>query len=223
MFRKIVQIAFLILSVLGLVTVNYTLFVLFLVTSLLLGPFFCGWLCPFGLAQDLLSKIAKVLKLPKLIIPSKIERFLKFTRYILFTFVFLGFSFALLLDSPYRVFSGVLSWNFMFISIGSWILFGAVIVMGLFVERPFCRYLCSEGARYGAVSILRAFSIKRDASICIDCKKCDKSCPMQIDVSTVKFIRDPQCNNCFECINACPVDGCLTYNFILKKNNKENS
>lgn len=217
MIRKLIQISFLLLSVLGLVTVNYTMFIIFLISSLLFGSFFCGWLCPFGFAQDLISKISKMLKIPQIVVPKKIERIIKFSRYILFIFVFFGFSFALLLDSPYMVFSGVLSWNYKFISIASWVVFAFILIMGLFIDRPFCRYLCTEGARYGALSILRIFTIKRNDSNCINCNKCDKNCPVNINISTIENVRDPQCINCLECIKNCPVDGCLSYSFVLKK------
>jgi len=221
MKRKIVQIIFIVLSVLGLITVNYTMFIVFLISSLILGPFFCGWLCPLGFAQDILSKIGKFLYLPRIRVNKNVERVIKFSRYILFIFILFGFSFAILLDSPYRVFAGVLSWNFKFISISSWVIFGILMIIGLFIERPFCRYLCFEGARYGAVSTLRIFSINREVKTCINCKKCDKKCPMQVNISTVKHVRDPSCINCLECINSCPVEGCLTYNFVLNKINKE--
>lgn len=216
MFRRVVQSGFFILSILGLISVNYTLFVIFLVTSLLLGPFFCGWLCLFGFMQDILSKISKLLKLPTLKIPVKFERVLKFSRYLVFICLFIGFTFAMVLDSPYRVFSGVMSWNFNFISITSWITFTLVILAGLFIDRPFCRYLCTEGARHGVISFLRIFSIRRNNMKCISCKKCDRKCPMQINVSTVGYLRDPQCINCFKCIKSCPVDGCLQYSFLIK-------
>lgn len=87
------------------------------------------------------------------------------------------------------------------------LIWGIVIFYGvfsLFVDRPFCSYLCTEGARYGLLGKLRLFSIKRNESTCVNCKKCDKVCPMNIEVSTQNVIQDEQCISCFNCIESCP-------------------
>lgn len=77
-------------------------------------------------------------------------------------------------------------------------------ILSFFVDRPFCNYLCTEGARYGLLGKLRLFSIKRNQSSCVNCKKCDKVCPMNIEVSTQTIIQDEQCISCFNCIESCP-------------------
>lgn len=223
MKRVIIPIVYLLLTLMGIIYKSYTLFLVLLISSLILGPFFCGWLCPFGFLQDLLTKLSRLLKLPRLNIPKRLNRYLRFFRYVIFVLIFVGVGVAIILDSPYRTFGAVVSGNLMFISTASWITLGVILLLSLFVERPFCRYLCSEGARYGAVSLLRVFSIKRDGDSCVNCKKCDKHCPMQVEVSTVNHIRDAQCINCLECIKSCPVKGCLTYNFVLKRNGQKSN
>ena len=51
---------------------------------------------------------------------------------------------------------------------------------------------------------LRLFSIKRNESNCVNCKKCDKVCPMNIEVSKQHVVQDGQCISCFNCIESCP-------------------
>ena len=51
----------------------------FMMIGAVLGRFVCGWLCPFGLVQDLLYKIPFVKKLKKL--PG--DRWLKWLKYVL--------------------------------------------------------------------------------------------------------------------------------------------
>lgn len=87
------------------------------------------------------------------------------------------------------------------------LIWGIVIFYGIlsfFVDRPFCSYLCTEGARYGLLGKLRLFSIKRNESSCVNCKKCDKVCPMNIEVSKQHVVQDGQCISCFNCIESCP-------------------
>jgi polyferredoxin len=99
------------------------------------------------------------------------------------------------------------------------------VIISIFFERPFCNYFCSEGVKFGVFSLTRVFSIKRNEATCVGCKKCDKACPMNINVSIKDQIRHGQCINCFECISACPVENTLTYGRVKlpkfkKKTNK---
>jgi len=54
--------------------------------------------------------------------------------------------------------------------------------------------------------------IQRVDSVCTGCKKCDRACPMAIDVSTADKVRDMDCHLCTDCIQACPEKGALTIN-----------
>jgi len=83
----------------------------------------------------------------------------------------------------------------------------ATLVLSLLVERPFCKYMCPYGAVQGVFNLFRIFRIRRVAKTCIDCKACDRACPMNIEVSTSGVVRDHQCITCMECTSerACPV------------------
>ena len=55
---------------------------------------------------------------------------------------------------------------------------------------------------------------------CVNCQRCNQACPMNIQVSAGKSVRNAQCINCFSCISACPSNGTLSYgpvNFPRKK------
>lgn len=216
--RKIIPLVFLGLMVMGIMSKNIAVMLIFMVSALLGGAFFCGWFCPFGAVQEWLGKFGRLWKIPQLRVPDIFEKWLRFTRYLLLGVSMGGFAIALFLLSPYGTFSGLLMANIVYISSAAWILFGIFLVLSLFIDRPFCRYFCAEGARYGIVSLARVFTIRRDEDSCVSCKKCDKICPVQISVSNKRKVRNSQCINCFECIAACPVENTLTYGWAFSNN-----
>ncbi len=68
---------------------------LVIVASIILGRFFCGWLCPFGLYQDVLTRIRKVVRRRHLTFSEKTNTALGQSRYIIIaTFLILSVLFA---------------------------------------------------------------------------------------------------------------------------------
>ena len=88
------------------------------------------------------------------------------------------------------------------------VILAAVLVSSLLVERPFCKYACPYGAVLGVFNLFRIFKIRRSTATCINCKACDRTCPMNIPVSTSGAVRHHQCITCLKCTSeqACPVD-----------------
>ena len=60
----------------------------------------------------------------------------------------------------------------------------------------------------GLTNFFRIFKIRRNSETCIDCKACDRACPMNIKVSETETVRNHQCISCGECTSdsACPVE-----------------
>jgi len=59
------------------------IFILIIGSTLIIGRFFCGWLCPFALYMDLLTRLRKVLRIPYLNLPEKLNNALNIFRYLL--------------------------------------------------------------------------------------------------------------------------------------------
>ena len=188
-----------------------------LLFSLLLGRVICGFLCPFGLLQELLHKIPTK-KLQK----SPLTRMLSRLKYAVLLIFVLGipawFAFrrlplpgfckficpagtlegaVLLLLHPangaLRAMTGGLFW--WKCSLMLLILTGSV-----FLFRCFCRFLCPLGALYGLMARLALLGVKLDESRCIDCGACLRRCPMDI-----RRVGDSECVHCGGCMEVCPV------------------
>lgn len=222
--RLIVQLVFVLLSVKAFITLEDNLFLkIFTIAGLILGgTFYCGWLCPFGAVQDVFSKVGSLFIKKKYKMSPKIQKNAIYLRYVLTALFFIALALNLFNFDQYdsrTVFVQILSLNG--VAISAIILMSVFILIALFFDRPFCNYFCSQGAELGIVSLLRIITIKRDPKTCVNCKKCDRSCPMNINISEKKSLRSAQCINCFQCMSNCPVSGTLKYSITrFGKNSK---
>ena len=178
--------------------------------ALFVGPAFCGWACPLGSFQEWLGKPGKMIfrKRFNQFVPSGIDKWLRYLRYLVLIWVlYVTAVSAQLVFADYDPYFALFYfWNGE-VALSALIILGFVIILSLFVERPFCKYACPYGAVLGIFNLLRIFKIKRSTEKCIDCKACDRSCPMNITVSTGKTVRDHQCISCLKCTSEykCPV------------------
>jgi ferredoxin len=78
----------------------------------------------------------------------------------------------------------------------------AVLVMMVFIARPFCRMMCPLGAIYSLFNRLAFVTMKLDFGTCNDCGLCDKACLLDLDVR--KDLGGADCIQCGDCITACP-------------------
>lgn len=176
-----------------------------LLSVLILGPLFCSWACPFGSASYFMTRIGSLL-FPKWQknIPEKLDKPLRYVRYVLLVyflslFVFKGVNYFG--DHMDMYFSSAFSTFF----IKTKHFF--VLAVALFVPQFFCKYLCWQKASYILINkLFKTTAIQRDADVCISCKKCDKVCPMGIDVSTADKVSGGDCLSCFNCLDkgTCP-------------------
>lgn len=85
--RTTIQLLIIILTIT--ITFKYTKIGTYLVLFIIFfGVFYCGWICPFGAIRDFINKISKKLKIKRYRVPDKIQKYLVYTRYFLYSLVF---------------------------------------------------------------------------------------------------------------------------------------
>ena len=78
----------------------------------------------------------------------------------------------------------------------------------LILGRFYCRYLCYQKAAYNLMNRFSVTSIGRNAATCVGCKKCDRVCPMDVQVFSLETIRGRDCISCYNCVDegTCPAE-----------------
>ena len=198
--------------------------------GVLVGRFICGWLCPFGLVQELIHKIP----IKKITVPEKVDKWLRKLKY-LFLAVFVILLPIILRDefgmsAPYfcKWFCpvGMLDGGIPLLILNkamrpaahflyAWKLVILLIFIGLslIINRPFCKYMCPLGAFYGLFHKFSFMQLKCDKVTCIECGACAKVCGMQVDPT--KTPDSAECIRCGECVSVCPVNA-LSLTFMGK-------
>ncbi|HBE73673.1 MAG TPA: 4Fe-4S binding protein [candidate division Zixibacteria bacterium] len=186
------------------------------VIGLFVGRWACGYLCPFGLLQDLLAKIRRA----KLILPE----WLSWGRYL--SLMVLAVALPALVHEPwfcklcpagtleaglpivgqafvkmkildqYSQFWGMVGWLFLV----KLVLLAGFFVTSIFFRRPFCQTACPLGALFGLFNRVSLLQLSCDRS-CEAKADCRKICPVNIDIR--KDPSSPDCVRCMQC-TACP-------------------
>ncbi|MDX9802041.1 MAG: 4Fe-4S binding protein [Spirochaetia bacterium] len=192
--------------------------------TLLFGALFCGWLCPLGSVQDWVFRAGRRLRLTgkKWFSAPRSGLFFKIGVFLTSVLPYLRFAvLGLILFATYRSFNLVFShidpfyalfhiWTGTALPLSMAVL-GGVLVLSLFIRRPWCRWLCPFGAVLGFAGKIALFTVRRNSELCIGCKACDRACPSGIKISEPDKITDSRCSRCLECIESCPVPGTLLF------------
>ncbi|MBN8658473.1 MAG: 4Fe-4S binding protein [Anaerolineae bacterium] len=181
-----------------------------LILSFLFGPVFCGWVCPLGTVQEWVSKIGRKVFKRRFnhFVPLKLDNILRYLRYgVLVWVLYVTATSGRLLFEAYDPYFALFNFWSIEVAWTSLTVLGVTLVLSVFVERPWCKYACPYGAVLGLTNLFRVFSIKRAESTCKADGACSIMCPMNIQVDTVKTVRNHQCISCLECTSEaiCPV------------------
>lgn len=163
------------------------------------GPLFfgrgwCGYACWTVMVLDLLPY--KVPKQPR-------KKF-GYIRYIVFTIslLFVGALFLLHIPNMERIMFG----SFIVGNVFYYIV-GITLAYAFKDNRAFCKYICPITVFLKPMSYFSLLRIKNDTDKCISCGKCNKVCPMNVDVPNNSRSKEngTECILCLSCIENCPV------------------
>lgn len=188
-----------------------------LAIGVLFGRLICGFICPFGLVQEIIGKI-----------PLKKHRLPKWTKYIKY-FILAWFVLIWPWIQKSQNFLGLADPSFCEYICPAGLLFAGVpllvgdenlrsaigpifsiklcvliiVIIGcMLAYRFFCKTMCPLGALYGILNKISFYHLTVDQQKCVQCGKCAKVCRM--DVDPVKTPCSAECIRCGECAAECP-------------------
>ncbi len=203
------------LAVLGQIAAGLTLYWPFILTalipialSMLLGRFFCGWVCPATFIYELNDNLGTWLR--KAGLPISRRRLNPRLKYLV-----LGVGVIISAVTGTVAFAAIYPPAivgreiYYAIAVGGFgagaVFFMLTLLFDLMVaRRGFCRYVCPGGALYSLLGRFRALRIQRTATQCNDCAQCNAVCQFGLDPLHDGF--GQECNNCSACIAVCPTD-----------------
>ena len=188
---------------------NLIEFIAVMLLTIVMGRWFCGWLCAFGAYNDLIYFISRKIFKGKFKINEKVDSILKYVKYVVLIFIIIVSwtigSNILESTSPWDVFGQITNVSTVFSSLLiGFILLVLITIGAAFIERFFCRYLCPLGAVFAITSRLGITKINKPKADCGKCRACTNNCTMGIKLYEVNKVKGGECINCLNCTEVCP-------------------
>lgn len=143
-------------------------FIVPLAVTLFFGRSFCAGVCPFGAVQDLTL-------LRPLTVPPWLEHSLRYLAYVYLALaVWLSAMGSTFIICKYDPYVGIFRRN---ANLTMVIIGGVLLVIGFFVGRPYCRFLCPYGVILRQLSRLSKWRVKITPTDCNQCRLCEDACP----------------------------------------------
>jgi len=176
-----------------------------LITSIVAGPVFCGWLCPLGSIQDWANALARKIQIPQAKISHSLGQLLKVTKYLVLALILFAtaksFNLAFIKADPYYALMHFYTGEVAPLAL---IILLTTLLTSLFIQRPWCRWLCPLGAILSLLGKSSILKVKRPSKVCIACGACSKACPVSLDPSAEEHVEESRCIRCGLCEGSCP-------------------
>lgn len=182
---------YLFLGVFEAATIHYVVAKIF--GPLVFGRGWCGYACWTAMVLDFLP----------FQVPAQPRKNWGFLRYIVFIISLTFVTALFLFDISNK--PQIMWWSFL---IGNLIYYVVGIILAYLCKdnRAFCKYICPITVFLKPMSYFSLFRIKVDSNKCISCGKCERICPMNVEVpsNSRKKKHATECILCMRCVEACP-------------------
>jgi ferredoxin-type protein NapH len=167
-----------------------------LALALVVGRVFCGTICPVGLLQEL----AYAVPVKKNVIQhTHVLELIRLAVFAVTVIAAIWFIDLMSFTGLYDLFSLTFSAGFA--------IAGSIILVSVFLYRPICRIICPFGVLFSLFAEFSWFRLRRNET-CINCGKCEKTCP---SLTAGAHDSKRECYLCGRCTGVCPVETALTY------------
>ena len=182
----------------------FLFWVFIIITVFLFGRgLFCGWMCPFGSLSEAIFKVASKLGLKRFQtqVPQRWHDRLKWLKYIIFFGLITVSMFSMGLAEKLSEVEPFKTTFLVGIQNRAWpygLFVAAILGVSIFIERPYCKYICPLGASLAMPSTFRWFGLKRKQD-CNSCKACAVGCGAQA-IDADGRIDHRECLHCLDCM-----------------------
>ncbi|WP_420335041.1 4Fe-4S binding protein [Roseibium sp.] len=164
--------------------------------------FLCGWMCPFGAMQEFMHHAGRLLRLPQIRVPDRIDRWLVKLKYLILAgMVALVFTAPSYLDAAIEVEPFKTAITTFFVREWYYVLYCVgLLALSMMVFKGFCRYICPLGAVMAIGGFLRLRNwIPRRAACGSPCQLCRVKCNYNA-IKPTGGIRYDECFQCLDCV-----------------------
>jgi len=195
------------------------------ILTIIVGRFFCGWVCPLGSLHHFVGLLARRnKKTPQKIQLNRYRKAQGIKYFVLVVFLAMAAfpSMAAILQTglldPISLITR--SFNLVLVPIadrsanlisvpqrfyeGAWlvfVLFVTAVLLNLVIPRFYCRFICPLGAMFGVIDRLAIWRIGKKPIECVDCRLCQRDC--EGGCEPAGNIRISECVLCFNCLDGC--------------------
>lgn len=163
---------------------------------------FCGWLCPFGALQELVSQVTRHLGLAWIRVPEVWDTRLKKLKYVLLAGLLVSAALSVTwTDSLVEVEPFKTSITLNFVRAWPFVLWAvSLVLLSAFFYKGYCRYLCPLGAGMGLLGKLRRWDwIARRSECGQPCQRCRSDCAYQA-IDKQGTVNYDECFQCMDCV-----------------------
>ena len=188
----------------------------FLIVVFVANKYICAWGCQIGVLQDLIFRLNQTDK-RKAILGTQVKVPFALSNSIRFIFlgVFTVVAFVWGIDiiepfDPFKIYKPA------YLGVTGVLFVGILLIMSLFVYRPWCHFFCPFGLVGWLVEKVSRIRISVDYETCIACQRCATACPSTVMGAILKQNKKtiPDCFACYACRDVCPTE---SIHFSTKK------